>query len=126
MVSIRKKKGVYEIVSECLFCMIANGEIPSKKVYEDEEVLAIYDIEPAAPVHVLVMPKTHITGMNEVKDEQLALIGRLHGIMRDLAIKLGISEGYRIVNNYGEKGGQSVPHLHFHLLGGRNLLWPPG
>ncbi len=113
-------------MSECIFCMIASGEIPGKKVYEDEEALAIYDINPAAPVHILVMPKTHITSIREASNEQLALIGRLHGIMRDLAKQFGLNEGFRIVNNCGEQGGQTVPHLHFHLLGGRSLIWPPG
>jgi histidine triad (HIT) family protein len=113
-------------VSECLFCMIVGGKIPSKKVYEDEEVLAIYDVAPAAPVHILVMPKKHIASLADVTDQELALIGRLHGVIRDLAVKLGLKEGYRVVNNCGEEGGQSVPHLHFHLLGGRKLSWPPG
>ena len=113
-------------MSDCLFCRIISGEIPGKKVYEDEEALAIYDIAPAAPVHILVMPKVHLTSIGEASDEQLAIIGRLHGIMRDLAVKLGLKDGYRIVNNCGEQGGQTVPHLHFHLLGGRSLKWPPG
>ena len=113
-------------MSDCLFCRIIRGEIPGKKVYEDDEALAIYDIAPAAPVHILVMPKAHIVSIVDADNEQLALISRLHGIMRDLAVQHGISEGFRIVNNCGEQGGQAVPHLHFHLLGGRSLNWPPG
>ena len=113
-------------MSDCLFCKIVNKDIPSKKVYEDEGILAFYDIAPAAPVHILVLPKEHIASLAEATDEQLALIGRIHGVMRDLAVELGLQEGYRVVNNCGDAGGQTIPHLHFHLLGGRNLSWPPG
>lgn len=113
-------------MSDCLFCKIVNKEIPSKKVYEDEGILAFYDIAPVAPVHILVLPKEHITSLAEATDEQLALIGRIYGVIRDLAAELGLKEGFRVVNNCGDAGGQTVPHLHFHLLGGRNLSWPPG
>jgi len=113
-------------MSECLFCKIVRGEIPSKKVYEDERVLAFQDVNPTAPVHILVIPKEHVTSLADLKDEQLELIGYLHGIMRNLAKELGLLDGYRIVNNCGEDGGQTVKHLHFHLLGGKKLAWPAG
>lgn len=113
-------------MSDCIFCKIAMGEIPSKKVYEDEEILAFEDINPAAPVHVLVIPKTHISSLDAVTDDQLAIISGIHKVIRDLAKKLDLAKGYRVVNNCGQQGGQSVDHLHFHLLGGRSMQWPPG
>lgn len=113
-------------MSDCLFCKIVSGEIPSKKVYKDDRILAFYDINPAAPVHVLVIPKEHIDSLAELKDEQLDLIGYLHGKLRDIARDLKLDNGYRVVNNCRADGGQEVGHLHFHLLGGRKMLWPPG
>ncbi len=112
---------------DCLFCKIINGEIPSKKVYEDEKVYAFYDISPAAPVHVLIIPKTHIPSANALTAENAAVVGHIFAVAAQIAAELGIAEkGYRIVNNCGEDGGQTVGHLHFHLLGGRSLQWPPG
>lgn len=112
---------------DCLFCKIIKGEIPSNKVYEDENVYAFYDISPAAPVHVLIIPKTHIPSANALTEENAAVVGHIFTVAAQLAEKLGIAEkGYRIVNNCGEDGGQTVQHLHFHLLGGRSLQWPPG
>lgn len=112
---------------DCLFCKIINGEIPSKKVYEDEKVYAFHDISPAAPVHVLIIPKTHIPSANALTEENAAVVGHIFAVAAKLAADLGIAEGgYRIVNNCGEDGGQTVHHLHFHLLGGRSLQWPPG
>lgn len=112
---------------DCLFCKIIAGEIPSKKVYEDEKVYAFYDISPAAPVHVLIIPKTHISSANALSEENAAVVGHIFTVAARLAAELGIAEkGYRIVNNCGEDGGQTVHHLHFHLLGGRSLQWPPG
>lgn len=113
-------------MSDCLFCKIVNGEIPSKKVFEDDRILAFYDINPAAPVHILVIPKEHIDSLAALQDEQLPLIGYLHGKIRDIAQELKLENGYRVVNNCGSDGGQEVGHLHFHLLGGRKMLWPPG
>ncbi len=113
-------------MKECLFCKIVKGEIPSKKVYEDDSILAFYDINPAAPVHVLVIPKEHIESLAKLKEEQLALVGYLHGKIRKIAQDLNLEHGYRVVNNCGSDGGQEVGHLHFHLLGGRKMLWPPG
>ena len=112
---------------DCLFCKIINGDIPSDKVYEDELVCAFRDISPAAPVHVLIIPKAHISSANEITDENASVVSHIFCVAGKLAKQLGISEnGYRIVNNCGKDGGQTVGHLHFHLLGGRNLGWPPG
>lgn len=113
-------------MEDCIFCKIIKGDIPSNKVYEDDTTLAFYDVNPVAPVHILVVPKVHIKSLAEVGDDQLELLGHLQGVIRDLAKKLGLKEGYRVVNNCGQQGGQSVGHLHYHLLGGRNLAWPPG
>lgn len=113
-------------MSDCLFCRIAKGEIPCKKAYEDDRILAFYDINPAAPVHVLVIPKKHIAGLDEIREEDEALVGRIFGVIRDLARELQLAQGFRVVSNCGENGGQTVPHLHFHLLGGRLMAWPPG
>ena len=112
---------------DCLFCKIINGEIPSAKVYEDELVYAFRDIEPQAPVHLLIIPKEHISSANDITDENAALIGHIFSVAAKIAASEGIAQnGYRIVNNCGEDGGQTVKHLHFHMLGGRALAWPPG
>ncbi|MEG1415408.1 MAG: histidine triad nucleotide-binding protein [Clostridium sp.] len=112
---------------DCLFCKIINGEIPSSKVYEDEWVYAFNDISPVAPVHVLIIPKTHIASANEINSSNEEVLGKIFSAASNIAKNLGISEnGYRVVNNCGEDGGQTVHHLHFHLIGGRNLQWPPG
>jgi histidine triad (HIT) family protein len=111
----------------CLFCKIADGSIPSKKVFEDQEIFVFHDISPVAPLHLLVIPKKHIRSINEMEDLDSAIIGKILLKMRDLAKEFGINEkGYRVVNNTGEFGGQTVHHIHFHLLGGRHLQWPPG
>lgn len=112
-------------MSECIFCKIVKGEIPSKKAYEDDRVLAFYDINPVAPVHILVIPKEHIESLAQVKNEQLELIGYLHGVISHIAKDLNLDNGYRVVNNCGKDGGQEVDHLHFHLLGGKKMSWPP-
>lgn len=112
---------------DCIFCKIAVGEIPSRKVYEDEKILAFYDLDPQAPVHVLIIPKAHIASANDITAENSAIIAYLFEKAAQLAKELGLAEnGYRIVNNCGEEGGQTVRHLHFHLLGGRSMKWPPG
>ncbi len=111
---------------DCLFCKIAAGEIPSKKAYEDEKVYAFYDIDPQAPVHILVIPKEHIQSVNQITPENQEIVGHIFTVIAKLAKELDLKDGYRVVSNVGEQGGQSVPHLHFHLLGGRNLGWPPG
>lgn len=110
---------------DCVFCKISGGEIPSKKIYEDELCLAFYDVAPAAPVHALVIPKEHIPSVLEAQDA--GLLGHLLSVARDVAKLTGIDEnGFRLVINTGEDGGQTVPHLHIHILGGRSLAWPPG
>lgn len=107
---------------DCLFCKIASGQIPSNKVYEDDQFLVFHDIQPAAPTHVLIIPKKHIATMNDVAAEDLALIGEMHQVAQNAAKKLGISEsGYRLINNCGPDSGQAVYHIHYHLLGGAKL-----
>ncbi len=114
-------------MSDCIFCKIIEGTIPSNKVYEDDQVIAFHDIEPQSPVHVLVVPKKHISGINEIEESDADLLGHVYRVIRDLALQLGIAEsGYRVVVNSGKDGQQSVPHLHFHVLGGRMMEWPPG
>jgi histidine triad (HIT) family protein len=113
-------------VSDCIFCKIIKGEIPCKKAYEDAKVLAFHDISPAAPVHVLVVPKVHLESLAAMSKDQMEIISHIYGVIHDLAAELGLKEGFRVVTNCGEHGGQTVPHLHFHLLGGRSLTWPPG
>jgi len=111
----------------CIFCKIVNGEIPSKKIYEDEKVYAFYDINPGSPVHFLVIPKEHISSANEINEKNYGVISHIFLIINKLVRELGIDkEGYRIVNNCGKLGGQTVDHIHFHVLGGRELAWPPG
>ena len=113
-------------MSDCIFCKIIKGEIPCKKAYEDDQILAFHDINPAAPVHVLVIPKVHIASMDDLQEEHQVVVGRMHSVIRDLARELQLGQGYRVVNNCGENGGQAVAHLHYHLLGGRKMHWPPG
>jgi len=112
-------------VSDCIFCKIVSGQIPSQRVYEDDQVLAIRDINPQAPVHVLILPKQHIVSVLELTDSRL--LGRMTVAAVHVAKREGIAErGFRLVTNTGPDGGQAVPHLHFHLLGGRKMEWPPG
>jgi len=113
-------------MSDCIFCKLASGEIPTTVVYQDEEVFAFNDMSPQAPVHVLIIPKKHIASVAELADTDAGLIGRMFTVARDIAVKLGIAEnGYRLVVNTGNDGGQSVKHLHAHLLGGKAMGWPP-
>ncbi len=111
---------------DCLFCKIIAGEIPSKKVYEDEQVYAFYDIDPQAPVHFLVVPKEHISGPSGINEQNEAVVGHIYSVIAMLARELHLDKGYRVVANCGEEGGQTVGHLHFHVLAGRMLSWPPG
>ncbi|MCR5041863.1 MAG: histidine triad nucleotide-binding protein [Clostridia bacterium] len=112
---------------DCLFCKIAAGEIPSQKVYEDDVCLAFKDIDPQAPTHVLFIPKRHIASAAAVNPENSADVAHIFEKIGPVAEELGVAEdGFRVVSNIGEAAGQSVPHLHFHLLGGRELAWPPG
>jgi len=113
---------------DCIFCKIAAGEIPAKKLYEDERAIAFSDINPKAPVHALIIPRKHIASLAEVgaSEEEKTLVGHLHGIANELARRQNLGNGYRIVINIGPDGGQTVDHLHLHLLGGRAMHWPPG
>jgi len=110
----------------CLFCRIIAGEIPSRKVYEDDRVFAFEDINPGAPVHVLLIPKRHLAGLAEAKAEDESILGYLQLKAAEIARARGLENGYRTVLNVGPDAGQSVFHLHLHLLGGRELGWPPG
>ena len=112
-------------MSDCLFCKIAAGEIPSNKVYEDETCLAFYDIDPQAPTHFLVIPKTHIGSVAELNGDNAAVAAHILAVIAKLTRDLGL-ESYRVVSNIGEQAGQSVSHLHFHVLSGRDMTWPPG
>ena len=112
---------------DCLFCKIVAGEIPSTQVADDDLAIAIRDINPRAPTHVLVLPRDHIRSAAELTDADAALLGRMFAMAAELARSEGIAEGgYRIVTNVGTWGGQTVDHLHFHLMGGRAFTWPPG
>lgn len=114
-------------MDDCIFCRIAKKEIPAKVVYEDEAVLAFDDIKPQAPVHVLLIPKEHYSSLNEIPENGIDLIGHLLLKARHIAREKGIEKkGYRIVLNTGRDSGQEVLHIHFHVLGGRRMTWPPG
>ncbi len=112
-------------MTDCLFCKIARGEIPSKKLYEDDKCLAFYDIDPQAPVHFLVIPKEHLASISSVNKENAALVGHMMAVIAQLTGKLMLGS-YRVVSNVGGQAGQSVFHLHFHVLAGRDMTWPPG
>jgi len=113
-------------MNDCLFCKIIRGEIPSKKIYEDEHTFAFEDIDPKAPTHVLVVPKRHFRGLKEAQEGDAEIIGRCHLVAAQIARDRKIENSYRTVLNVGPGSGQSVFHLHVHLLGGRDLHWPPG
>ena len=112
--------------ADCLFCKIAEKKIPSKVVYEDEDVFAFEDIGPQAPTHILIIPRKHFASLTEATKEDAAVIGKLHLVAAELALKLTLTDGYRTVANSGAGAGQTVFHLHLHLLGGRDFGWPPG
>lgn len=111
---------------DCLFCNIVKGQIPSEKVYEDNAVYAFKDVNPEAPVHILIIPKRHIKSVDELEETDKELVGHIFLVAKKLAKENKLENGYRLVSNIGEEGGQSVKHLHFHLLGGRSFNWPPG
>lgn len=114
-------------MKDCLFCKIARGDIPAQLVYEDDRLIAFKDINPVAPVHILLTPRRHITSLNETSPGDQELLGHIQLIAAGIAAKLKIDKtGYRVVNNNGHEGGQEVGHLHYHLLGGREMIWPPG
>ncbi|PJZ69652.1 histidine triad nucleotide-binding protein [Leptospira perolatii] len=113
--------------TNCIFCKIIRKEIPAKIAFENENILAFHDVSPQAPTHVLVIPKKHIGSLDELNGDEKNLIGEIFFQIQEMARSLGISKsGYRIVNNTGAQGGQTVFHLHFHVLGGRQMTWPPG
>lgn len=111
---------------DCLFCKILAGEIPSEKVYEDDKVLAFKDIDPKAPFHIIVIPKKHISSAADINSENSHYISAIFEAIAKIAKENNLEKGFRIVNNCGEDGGQTVNHIHFHLLARRNLAWPPG
>lgn len=111
---------------DCVFCKIINGEIPSSLIYEDDQVIAFKDINPQAPVHYLVIPKEHIKSADYITEENKGLIGHIIFVVSKIAKEEGLEDGYRIINNCGGDGGQTVDHIHFHVLGKRKMLWPPG
>ena len=114
-------------MSDCIFCRIVRGEVPSERVYEDEQVVAFRDVNPQAPVHILVVPREHLVNALALGEPQKELAGHLILVANELARREGIAEsGYRLVLNCNRDGGQSVDHLHLHLLGGRPMGWPPG
>jgi histidine triad (HIT) family protein len=114
-------------MSECLFCRIIQGSLPAKILYQDEHTLAFDDINPQAPVHSLVIPKRHVPSVHSLEESDHALLGRLLVTCNRIAKEKGLSDrGFRLVANTGRDGGQTVSHLHFHVLGGRHLGWPPG
>lgn len=113
-------------MADCIFCAIANKEIPSNIVYEDDKIICFKDLEPQAPVHVLIIPKKHIASLDDVTPEDHALLGHIMVKVKEIAKILELENGYRLVNNCGADGFQTVKHLHFHLLGKRKMTWPPG
>ena len=112
-------------MSDCLFCKIAGGEIPSKKVYEDDQVYAFYDIDPQAPTHFLVITKAHIKSCGAITPENSAVVAHCFEVISKITQEQGITD-FRVVSNCGKQAGQSVFHLHFHVLAGRDMTWPPG
>lgn len=113
-------------MDDCLFCKIIKGEIPSTKVYEDETVYVFKDIAPTAPIHYLLIPKKHISKIDEITPENSAVIAHIYEVIAKLSKELDLKDGFRVVSNCGEQAGQSVFHIHFHLLAGRPLEWPAG
>ena len=112
---------------DCLFCRIIAGQVPARRVHEDDLVVAIEDINPVAPVHTLLMPRRHVTSAADLGEDDGPMLGRLFAVAATLAADAGLpGHGYRLVSNVGADGGQSVPHLHVHLIGGRRFDWPPG
>ncbi len=113
-------------MNDCLFCKIIAGEIPSKKIYEDDTVFVFEDIAPTAPIHYLCIPKQHISKLNEVNESNSGVIAHIYEVIAKLAKDLDLKDGFRVVSNCGEQAGQSVFHIHFHLLAGRPFQWPAG
>ena len=111
---------------DCIFCKIANGEIPATKVYEDETVIAFKDLEPQAPTHILIIPKNHITSAADITEKNSAVISHIFDVIAKISKDLKMENGFRVVNNCGDSAGQTVKHIHFHLMSGRNFTWPAG
>lgn len=111
---------------DCLFCKIIGGEIPSNKVYEDDTVFAFRDIDPQAPVHILIVPKEHIASAKDINESNSTVVAHIFEVAAKIAKAEGLDDGFRIVNNCGDSAGQTVKHLHFHLMGGREFTWPAG
>ena len=122
----RSNLGEVDDLTDCLFCKIVKKELPSEIVYEDDDMLAFRDIKPQAPVHVLIIPKRHIETLADLTEDDEDIIGHAMFVASRVARDLGIGEGFRVVANCGKEAGQSVFHIHMHLLGGRSLGWPPG
>ncbi len=115
------------MATDCIFCKIAAGEMKADIIYDDDKVVAFRDINPQAPIHILIIPRKHIPTLNDIADEDKELMGHIVSIIKVLADREGIADkGYRMVANCNHQGGQAVYHIHFHLLGGRNMQWPPG
>ncbi|MGI8773097.1 MAG: histidine triad nucleotide-binding protein [Acidobacteriaceae bacterium] len=117
---------MYSVSMDCLFCKIAAGSIPVQKVFEDDTVVAFTDIHPQAPVHLLIIPRNHIASLAHLSPEDERLLGHMHALAKQIAEEKGLHNGFRTVMNTGPDGGQTVDHLHLHLLGGRPMHWPPG
>ena len=113
-------------MSDCIFCKIVNKEIPANVVYEDDQIMCFHDVAPQAPVHVLLIPKKRIPSMDDVQEEDKELMGHMMVKIKEIAQLLDLQNGYRVVNNCGEDGMQTVDHIHFHIMGKRKMLWPPG
>ena len=113
-------------MSDCIFCKIGTHDIPSNVVYEDDKLICFHDLEPQAPVHVLIIPKKHLTSLDDVSEEDKDLLGHIMFKIHEISESLGLEDGYRVVSNNGEDAFQTVKHLHFHVLGKRKMLWPPG
>ncbi len=113
-------------MEDCIFCKIINQEIPSKKVYEDDFVYAFMDVNPQAPTHFLVVPKEHISMLTEINDKNAAVIAKVYEAIAKIVKDFNINDGFRVVSNCGESAGQTVFHIHFHVLSGRDMTWPPG
>lgn len=116
----------YQLMADCIFCKIASGETRAKIVYEDQDTLAFMDLNPQAPTHILIIPRRHIPRLSEAGDGDLELLGKLQLTAARVAKQLEVEGGFRLVTNNGRAAGQAVDHLHYHLLGGRKMLWPPG
>lgn len=113
-------------MENCIFCKIGRGEIPSEKLYEDEKALVFKDLNPQAPTHFLAIPKKHIAHIDEIEEGDKELIGHIYYVISELSKELGLDKGFRVIANCREDGGQTVDHIHFHVLAGRSLNWPPG